>query len=54
MVGSWKPQQIKPCSLIQSLPLYAQDYKKAVVAFEHALKIDPASDEIKKALRHGT
>jgi hypothetical protein len=25
-----------------------------VVAFEHALKIDPASDEIKKALRHGT
>ncbi|XP_021321799.1 serine/threonine-protein phosphatase 6 regulatory ankyrin repeat subunit A [Sorghum bicolor] len=33
---------------------FLKDYKRAVVAFERALKLDPASDEIKKALREAT
>jgi cytochrome c-type biogenesis protein CcmH/NrfG len=31
--------------------LHVQDYQRAVVAFQEALRLDPASNEIKKALR---
>ncbi|KAF8733375.1 hypothetical protein HU200_014982 [Digitaria exilis] len=36
---------------ISAIFFYSRDYKGAVDAFMRALKLDPASDEIRKALR---